>query len=101
MFRVRVYRVEPQRIAWIEWMAEVGLGDPRQVEVCVLCLRVGQRQRLGTGNRVVARAAVQPVVPQATEDDVVVLALERSLVGRRLTSRRLPRRIDAERRQVD
>src|SRR5262245_55509968 len=70
-FRIR--RVEAQRVAWIEGMVVVSLGDAREVEARILRLRVGQRQCLGARDRVIARATMDPVAAQAAEDDVVVM----------------------------
>ena len=71
-----------QRVAGVERPVEVDPHDPDDPAVGVDALAVGERQRLGAGDRVVAGAAVQEVAAQAAEDDVVAAGRRRTASGR-------------------
>ncbi len=75
-------------------MAEVDPDEADDRAGGVVLRRVAGDERLGTGQRVVARAAVDGVVAEAAEDDVVVAAV-------RSEERIDVERVDVERSQVD
>ena len=90
---VDVVGVPAQHVARVDRMAVVGAHQADHGAGRVVPGRVRVDERLGAGHRVVARAAVQRVVAEPAEDDVVIAA--------RRAEQRILERIDVERGQVD
>jgi hypothetical protein len=95
---VLVVGVVAQHVAGVVGLQVVAAHTAHQrVRHRVVVLRIGQGQRFGAGDGVVAGAAVQPVVAQAAVDDVVGVSGREQ---RRLDAAAGAGRVEVERRQV-